>query len=125
MFTLKNSQIEFDLEADDALLDAAIVSLYTNAAASQEETFINQDQGGYWGDLLASDASLGSKLWTLGREVKSVEVLGDHEEYALNALHWMKRDGLFESVNALCTYDKDRLQITIRLDEKEFEVVNG
>ena len=124
MFTVDHGQIQFDLDATDTLVDAAIVSLFTNSRAYPEDEFLDQTQGGYWGDLLGKEP-LGSKLWTLQREVKSSDVLDKSEEYGMQAIAWMKEEGLFESINLLCAFEKDRMKMTIRLDHKEFEVQNG
>jgi phage gp46-like protein len=121
MFSTKNAEIVFDLESNDELIDAAIISLHTNKRISKDELKEHHiDQGGYWGDLL-DDSSLGSKLWILDREIQTSELLEDAKEYSTDSLLWMIDQGLANNLDVHCNFVDDNIKMSIKLDSKQLE----
>lgn len=86
----------FDLERDDGLETAVIISLFTDRRASPEQIPIElpqDDLRGYWGDIgnSASDET-GSLLWLLAREKQLPQTLSRAQQYCRDALAWMVDD---------------------------------
>lgn len=91
-----------DLQADDGLQSAVIISLFSNALASAEEVAAAglSDRQGWWGDSLSDDGDrIGSKLWLLAREKRTVQTLERARRYAIEALNWMIVDQVAEAVD--------------------------
>lgn len=100
-----------DLETDDGLRTAVIVSLMTDRLAAADDVLPDGsgDRRGWWGDLAvdgsASDTAqpdlIGSRLWLLSRAKATVETAATARGYVLEALAWMIADGIAQSVQ--CT----------------------
>lgn len=87
----------FDLERDDGLETAVIISLFTDRRASAEQIPVElpqDDLRGYWGDISNATPSdqTGSLLWLLAREKQLPQVLGRAQQYCREALAWMVED---------------------------------
>jgi len=87
----------FDLERDDGLETAVIISLFTDRRASPEQIpseLPQDDLRGYWGDISNATPSdqTGSLLWLLAREKQLPQVLGRAQQYCREALAWMVED---------------------------------
>ena len=87
----------FDLERDDGLETAVIISLFTDRRASPEQIPVElpqDDLRGYWGDIANATPSdqTGSLLWLLAREKQLPQVLGRAQQYCREALAWMVED---------------------------------
>ena len=92
-----------DLERDDGLETAVLVSMFTDRRVSAEELPRGEsDRRGWWGDVLADvdGDEIGSKIWLLERSKQSNEALVFAEEYTREALAWMIEDGIAVSVDA-------------------------
>jgi len=97
-----------DLEMDDGLATAVLISLFTDQLVSDEDEIpnanINQafiDKRGWWGDLINPDEvgdQIGSKLWLLERSKTDEDSLTNAEEYALTALNWFIDDGIAKDI---------------------------
>lgn len=102
-----------DLEGDEGLLTAVIVSLFTDARAHvddplpDERVGVPSDLRGWWGDHVAAPAaggaqavmpSLGSRLWLLWREKDLDSVVARAQEYAEEALAWLTAEGYASAV---------------------------
>jgi phage gp46-like protein len=92
-----------DLEGDDSLYTAVVISLFTDRRARADDPLpagAGTDRRGWWGDLLSDDEldEIGSRLWLLGREKTVPEVLARAREYCAEALQWMIDDGLVDAV---------------------------
>jgi len=87
-----------DLQVDDGLQTAVIMSLFCNARA--EDTDILPDgetsRRGYWADT--PDDRMGSKLWLLGREKMLPAVAARARQYVQEALAWMVNTGVAATV---------------------------
>jgi phage gp46-like protein len=87
----------FDLERDDGLQSAVIISLFTDRRASAEQIPVElpqDDLRGYWGDISNATPSdqTGSLLWLLAREKQLPQVLSRAQQYCREALAWMVED---------------------------------
>lgn len=92
-----------DLKQDDGLETAIIISLFSNRRVTAEELPTSHDnKQGYWADQFADalNDKTGSRLWTLQREKRQVEVLRRAEDYARESLGWLIEDGVASSVLA-------------------------
>lgn len=108
-----------DLLADDSLYTAVVVSLFTDARAGVSDElppeFDQTDRRGFWGDDLAGE-SIGSRLWLLAREKDLARVRVRAEQYAREALAWLVRDGLADSVRVEAAHPHSgacRLAVTV------------
>ena len=90
-----------DLLADDSLYTAVVISLFTDARAGDSDElppeYEQNDLRGFWGDALGEE-SIGSRLWLLAREKDRDSIRARAEQYASEALAWLTRDGLAQSV---------------------------
>jgi len=95
-----------DLALDHGLTSAVVISLFTHRRVSAEELPEGEaDRRGWWGDALSDGGDeIGSKLWLLEREKETPQVLARAEGYAREALAWIARDQLVESVTVAATW---------------------
>jgi len=93
-----------DLEQDAGLETAAIVSLFTDRRAADDDLLPDPERGkrGWWGDLVSGieDDKIGSRLWLLEREKTTEETLVRAKQYILESLAWMKEDGITNKIEA-------------------------
>lgn len=126
---------ETDIEADEGLETAVLLSLFTDQRVTVEElpTF-ETDQRGWWGDLLSdiTDDKIGSKLWTLKREKTTTETLQRFIDFTREALQWMIDDGVADDVLVDAEYiRRGFIKVTIEISKpkglnESFELIwNG
>lgn len=95
---------ENDLESEDGLFTAALISLFTDRRAYDDDVLPDpqsDDRRGWWGDLASTEVDgdqIGSRLWLLERSKVLPEILTRAEEYAREALEWMVEDGIAAKV---------------------------
>ncbi|WP_081036535.1 phage GP46 family protein [Pseudomonas corrugata] len=99
----------FDLERDDGLETAVIISLFTDRRASAEQIpaeYAQDDLRGYWGDLANASATdqTGSLLWLLAREKQLPQTLSRAEQYCREALAWMVDDLVATKIEVEASY---------------------
>lgn len=99
----------FDLERDDGLETAVIISLFTDRRASAEQIppeYEQDDLRGYWGDLTNVSATdqTGSLLWLLAREKELPQTLSRAEQYYRDALAWMIDDVVATTIEVAASY---------------------
>ena len=89
------------LAVDDGLETAVLLSLFTDAPATDDELRAagltrDQNRGAWWGnDYPEVDGDVwGSKLWLLARAKRTDETLARARDYAVQAVAWMITDGL-------------------------------
>lgn len=91
-------EVTQDLEYDEGLETAVIISLFTDRRANFDDILpnsSNRDFRGWWGDLaspLIEGDQIGSRLWLLEREKTLKTVLVRAKQYAEEALQWMIED---------------------------------
>lgn len=99
--------VDGDLATDDGLRTAAILSLFTDARARDDDPLpdADADRRGWWGDCANSDPNdrIGSRLWLLVREKVTDAVAVRARDYAREALAWMVTDGVAAAVDVVCT----------------------
>ena len=99
----------FDLERDDGLETAIIISLFTDRRASAEQIppeYPQDDLRGYWGDITNASATdqTGSLLWLLAREKELPQTLSRAEQYCREALAWMIDDLVSTRIDVAASY---------------------
>lgn len=99
----------FDLERDDGLETAVIISLFTDRRASAEQIpaeYELDDLRGYWGDLANASAmdQTGSLLWLLAREKQLPQTLSRAEQYCREALAWLVDDLVATKIEVEASY---------------------
>lgn len=94
-----------DLQGDEGLMTAVIISLFTDARAHDDDPLpderagVPSDRRGWWGDCLPDAQgeqtleSIGSRLWLLWREKDLDSVVARARQYAGEALAWLTREG--------------------------------
>lgn len=99
----------YDLERDDGLETAVIISLFTDRRASAEQIppeYPQDDLRGYWGDItnISATDQTGSLLWLLAREKQIPQILSRAEQYCREALDWMIEDLVSTRIEVTATY---------------------
>jgi len=92
-----------DLTLEDGLETAVFLSLFLDRRAEDDDELDNpNDKRGWWGDQVTSIPGdrIGSRLWLLERAKTDTDTLRAAEEYALEALEWMKEDGIARDITA-------------------------
>jgi phage gp46-like protein len=90
-----------DIQGDDGLLTAVIISLFTDRRANEDDPLpderigVPSDRRGWWGDTITEEEArdpIGSRLWLLSREKDQALVVARAQQYADEALAWLTRD---------------------------------
>jgi phage gp46-like protein len=99
---------EPQLETDDGLQTAIVLSLFSDRLAGDEDALPDggTDRRGWWGDTFADLAGdrIGSRLWLLEREKQTPAVLQRARDYARESLQWLLDDGVARSVEVDAEY---------------------
>lgn len=98
-----------DVAADNGLETAVLISLFSDARATEDLIPpIDQDGNlrGFWGDVRTQTPgdSTGSLLWTLRREKQLSKTLAAAKGYAEKALQWLVDDKVAASVQVNASY---------------------
>ena len=120
------------LVADDGLRTAILISLFTDARASEDANLPEEgnDRCGWWGDQFAEGAGvdagtsndrnrIGSLLWLLGRGKATDANLRRAKQWAEEALGWLVRDRVASRVSvevAIQPIDGIRQRLAIGVD---------
>lgn len=92
-----------DLELDDGLETAVVISLFSDALADVDDVLPDHSgqRRGWWGDTFpdVDGDRIGSKLWLLSREKQLPPVLERVRRYARAALQWLIDDGIAQTVD--------------------------
>jgi phage gp46-like protein len=108
-----------DFESDEGLETAVAIALFSDRRVTDEELPLGQEsKRGWWGDMYSEvdRDQIGSKLWTLAREKRTLETLRKTEDYAKEALKWMLEDGIAASIKAVATFEGEQTSGRWRLD---------
>lgn len=93
---------ENDLQRDDSLQTAVLISLFSDRRARPDDALPgnDSDRRGWWGDTwpVVPGDQIGSRLWLLSREKDLQEVQRLARDYAREALAWLIEDGLAVAV---------------------------
>lgn len=95
-----------DLETEDGLQTAVLVSLFTDARLPDD---IQPDDGGedrrgWWPDHLGEGHSYGSLLWTLDRSKQNEFTRFRAEEFARNSLLWLVEEKIAAAVEVTAQF---------------------
>ena len=120
--TYDNGKISLNFHAvtkQDELESAVIMSLFTDARATEEEYEEIKDwelsRRGYWAEQL-DGVKLGSKLWLLNRAPRNEDTFERAAAYTKEALNWLIQDGIAESLEVETSYEQDDLLIDIKIN---------
>lgn len=88
-----NGQLTDQTAVADPLPRAVIISLFSWRRANADDNA--PDPMGWWGDTYPTVTGdrIGSRLWLLGREKVTNDMLNRARDYAIEALQWMLDDG--------------------------------
>lgn len=103
-----------DLEADDGLETAVAISLFTDKRVTNEELpDLATSKRGWWGDMYpdVDQDKIGSRLWTLEREKRTIETLRKSEDYSREALSWLLEDSVADSIDVKSEYNTNNFLI--------------
>lgn len=113
-----------DLLGDDGMLTAIYVSLFTDRRAHDDDPLpderigVSSDPRGWWGDALSATGApvaIGSRLWLLQREKEMDIVVARAQEYAAEALEWLREYGY--TVSLVVGADRaGKRHLSIRVD---------
>jgi phage gp46-like protein len=113
-----------DLQGDNGLLTAVIVSLFTDCRAHDDDPLPDErvgqasDMRGWWGDYFEQEKTpdpVGSRLWLLWREKEMETVVARAQQYAREALAWLARERLTERIEVTASHAGPRyLGINVR-----------
>jgi phage gp46-like protein len=95
-----------DIAADDGLETAVLISLFSDARATEDmidPIDRDGDLRGYWADLDPSDET-GSRLWTIRRAKQLQSILARARGYAAESLRWLIDDKVAERVEVQTSY---------------------
>ena len=110
-----------DIVADSSLLTSVMVSLFTDAHASDEDILPDSkstDLRGWWGDELNTDLptdKIGSKLWLLERSKGTEDIIVKAKIYIQEALKWMLTEGIANEIKIETEAQRTRDASTIIL----------
>lgn len=97
-----------DLLMEGGLQSAVMLSLFMDARAEDADVLPDgeTDRRGWWGDQFAQEDNdrIGSKLWLLWREKRVPETLRRAQQYAEQALAWLKGDGVATAVTVTTAF---------------------
>lgn len=101
-----------DFETTEGLDTTLLVSILSDARASESEIPIPSQRGGWLGNLafLRDNSQLGSLLWTIQQRRRTTGNLNIAIDQAQKALNWMVEDGIAQDVivtGALSTVGAD------------------
>ncbi|PZW46846.1 phage gp46-like protein [Humitalea rosea] len=96
------------LAEEDGLATCVLISLFCDRRARSDDEIPDgtADRRGWVGDALGDDGDRwGSRLWLLARAKRLAETLRRAEDYAAEALAWLREDGLADTVDIAASYD--------------------
>lgn len=96
-----------DLIRGNDLSNAITISLFTDRRARKDDVLPDgTDPRGWWADAL-DNQQIGSRLWLLERARDIPETYQRAEEYALEALAWLKADGIAKKIDVEARVSSD------------------
>lgn len=113
---------------DGGLETAVLLSLFTDRRAGDDDELPDgsRDRRGYWGDGISEVEGdrYGSRLWLLRRAKLTNETVNRAREYVLEALEWMREDGVASEIRVVVEIGgRDRLDIGVEIDRAVEEPV--
>lgn len=110
------SMIDSDIASDRGLMTAAILSLFTDRRAENDDVPPSgdpSDRRGWWADQFAAveGDKFGSRLWLLDRSKNTNETVLRAKQYVLEAWAWMIEDKVVERIDVTVEATKMALVI--------------
>jgi phage gp46-like protein len=89
-----------DLQVEDTLASAVMLSLLSDRTAQAHEVNAGDDRRGWWADAYSDvdGDAFGSRLWLLGRNKQLPGVMQLARAYIAEALQWLVADGLADGL---------------------------
>jgi phage gp46-like protein len=116
---LDGQQTTLALAADNALLRALVISLFTWRRANADDDLPTPDMRmGWWGDSVPTEPNdrIGSRLWLLSRAKMLPDIEIRAREYAEEALAWLVDDGVAARVDVEAERQgQDRLALGVTI----------
>lgn len=98
-FFINGKPAEISDYADDELVRAVVISLFSCSRARDDDEVEGNRRNGFWGDDYdESGTETGSRLWLLSRQKIVPETVERCRAYANEALQWLVSDRVAESV---------------------------
>ena len=104
-----------DIETEDQLDTAILVSLFTDRRASSAEVVKPQYRRGWIGDLETPADLYGSMLWLFEQSRLTGSVAAKIGSFGKLALDWMVRDGIATEVSARAIVKTTRVDLKVDL----------
>ncbi len=123
--------IKGDLEREEGIGTAVLMSLFTDRRADESDEIDNEDKKGWWGDLVAEVEGdlIGSKIYQLMRSKSTPDIEVKLKQFIFEALEWMIEDGVVvENGITVDTFvfgnvENKRLGFKIELRQSDGEIV--
>lgn len=113
------SIVSDDVEQDEGLKTATLLSLFTDRRASESDTLPSKskDRRGWWGDQFHENPEdqIGSKLWLLSRSTAKDDLIPLVESHDRDALQWMLDDCVATAIDVEIELAGDQLQHAITI----------
>lgn len=115
--------VDGDLQSDDGLENAVLISIFTDKRVEKEElpeSII--DQKGWWADSISdpSDDLIGSKFWLQDRGKLTTNIKNDIRDDIQESLQWLIDDGIAATVEVTTTLIAgERIDIDIQIFKPE------
>lgn len=111
-----------DLQVDDGLKTAIILSLFTDRRAELSDTLPDgqTDRRGWWADavpVVAGDR-FGSRLWLLDRSKQTADTLERAQAYAQESLQWLIDDRVTDSVTVVAEFIQPNLGLGLAVSAR-------
>lgn len=122
-FGLENN----DLKLEEGLRTAIAISLFTDKRVSKDEVSTDQNQRGWWADVISEikGDEIGSKLWLLEREKQTPEILTRAIGYAKEALNWLIEDEVASTIEVTASFPmRGFLSIAVFITKPNGEKLN-
>lgn len=101
-----------DLRADEGLRTAALVSIFCDSRAADDEIPTGAEPRGWWAEDLGDE--WGSKLWLLARGKRTEQTLQYARDYAARAFGWAVAQGVAQRVEVAADYgSQGELQLLV------------
>jgi len=114
---------EGDIASQDSFDAAIVVSLFTDARASESEEWHPEHRRGWIGNEATPGIQIGSKLWLLEQRRLTQTTANDARDFAKAALDWMVGDEHALSVSSTATVTPDGLALRVDITRPNSQVV--
>lgn len=101
-----------DLETEQGLETAVIISLFSDRRVTSEELPPGiSSKRGWWGDLFPEREGdqIGSKVWVLSRAKNTNATVAALENLATESLQWMIEDGVASAISVSAELSEDSI----------------